>query len=197
MGSLTPSTFILKSGDNAVIRSATPADAQAILDCAHDVFSTSTHTLTQADEFRLTLQQEQDFLAARLAAPDEVFLIAVPEPPRADPSSAVTEVWGMLGLSHPKPKRKLRHIVELGMGLRSTHRSIGLGSALLAAAVRFAQSRPNLELVTLGVYADNAAGLALYNKFGFVQYGFLPGGCKHDDNSRWDQIEMYKPLLPK
>ena len=183
-----------------MVRSATPEDAEAVLEGAREVFATSMHTLTKGDEFTMTLEQEREFLAARLSAPNEAFLIVVPEGSEAGAvggvgvGGGVGEVWGSLVLFHPKPRRKVRHTVDLGMGIRSTRRGVGVGAALMDAAVRFAQSRPELEIITLAVYEDNAAGRGLYRKFGFVEYGMLPRGCKHDDGSRWDQIYMYKEV---
>lgn len=196
MGNFPATCYPLKHHGSCIVRSATPDDALAVLDCAREVFATSMHTLTQGDEFTLTPDQERDFIVARLAAPNEAFLIAGPGEKAGENAGEEVGagVWGMLGLLHPKPRRKVRHTVELGMGIRSTYRGIGLGSALMDAAIAFARSRPDLEIITLAVYQDNAAGRALYSKFGFIQYGFLPNGCKHDDHSRWDQIEMYKPL---
>lgn len=186
MSTIVPSTHAMKPAGTCLVRSALPEDAPAVLECAREVFATSNHTLTKADEFTMSEPQEREFLASILEHPRQVFVIALE---RDLPGAAVL---GMATLKAAIPKRKLRHTVELGMGVRSSHRGRGVGAALLGACMAWAVEHPEIEIVTLGVYADNAAGLALYRRFGFQTYGQLPGGCKHDDGSTWDQVMMYR-----
>ncbi len=80
-------------------------------------------------------------------------------------------VIGMVGIermSHPVN----RHVATLGMSVESARRRMGIGSALLAAALRWARSA-GVEKVTLEVYPTNEAAIALYRKFGFVEEGRL------------------------
>lgn len=185
MGECAAMSYDLRPTGRCVVRSARPADAARVLEAAREVFGTTTHTLTQADEFTLTPEQERAHLEAMLAGADSVFVIALRED---DPEGPVL---GMADLKRALPKRKLRHSLELGMSVISPWRGRGVGTALMSACVAWARSRPEIELVTLAVYADNAAGLALYRRFGFAQYALLPGGLKHDDGTRWDQVFMY------
>jgi putative acetyltransferase len=63
-----------------------------------------------------------------------------------------------------------RHVATLGMAVEVSWRGKGLGSALMAHAMRWAR-RVGIEKVTLEVYPDNEAGIALYRKFGFHEEG--------------------------
>jgi len=65
-----------------------------------------------------------------------------------------------------------RHIATLGMAVERSWRGRGIGSALLAAALRWARSA-GVEKVTLEVYPSNEAAVALYRKFGFAEEGRL------------------------
>ena len=49
----------------------------------------------------------------------------------------------------------------------------GVGKALMAAAVDLADNWLNLTRLELEVYADNAAAIHLYERFGFVYEGTL------------------------
>jgi RimJ/RimL family protein N-acetyltransferase len=169
------------------VRSATPADSALVLDCARDVFETSDFTLTSRDEFRMTLEEETAFVSRLEAHPRQLMLIAHDLPADAPPA----QFTGILVLTQNTAKRKLRHSVELGMSIRSTHRGRGIGTALLGCAVKWARANPDLLQITLGVYAANAAGLALYRRHGFVEHGRLPAGLIHDDGSTWEQIHMH------
>ncbi|TNJ24942.1 GNAT family N-acetyltransferase [Aeromonas sobria] len=67
------------------------------------------------------------------------------------------------------PRRK--HVAGIAMGVRDDWAGKGVGSALMAAAMDLADNWLNLHRIELTVYADNAAALALYRKFGFVEEG--------------------------
>jgi ribosomal protein S18 acetylase RimI-like enzyme len=65
-----------------------------------------------------------------------------------------------------------RHVATLGMAVEGPWRGRGVGSALMAAGLRWARSA-GVEKVTLEVYPTNEAAVALYRKFGFTEEGQL------------------------
>lgn len=71
------------------------------------------------------------------------------------------------------------------------HRGSGIAHALLGALLDKASSTGNLA-VLLEVAADNAAGLALYAKHGFVEIDRRPRYYPGDV----DAVVMHKPLEP-
>ncbi len=80
------------------------------------------------------------------------------------------EVVGQLGLyCNPHPRR--RHVGDIGMGVRDDWQGRGVGGALLLAALDLADGWLQLSRVELQVYADNAPGLALYARHGFIEEG--------------------------
>jgi putative acetyltransferase len=56
---------------------------------------------------------------------------------------------------------------EIHMTVRDDWQGKGVGTALMEAALDLADNWLNLKRLELTVYADNAAGIALYEKFGF------------------------------
>ena len=56
------------------------------------------------------------------------------------------------------------------MGVASTHRGLGVGTALLAATLETAFAR-GLTRIELTVLTDNAPAIALYRRFGFETEG--------------------------
>jgi RimJ/RimL family protein N-acetyltransferase len=58
----------------------------------------------------------------------------------------------------------------LGMGVAKSQRGKGLGARLLEVCLAHAQ-RSGIEKVELTVYTSNTRAIALYRKFGFVEYG--------------------------
>jgi putative acetyltransferase len=92
-----------------------------------------------------------------------------------------------LGSVHVEPSR--HGFGELGMAVAREHRGQGVGSALLAAAI--ASARENgLHKLSLGVFAHNAAAIALYRKFGFVEEGRRVKHYRRANGELWDAIEM-------
>ncbi len=100
------------------------------------------------------------------------------------------KVVGMISIermTHPVN----RHVATLGMAVEASWRGRGVGSALMAAAMKWAR-QVGVEKVTLEVFPSNEAGIALYRKFGFAEEGRLHRQSKksygYDDEvimSRW------------
>lgn len=83
------------------------------------------------------------------------------------------EVLGHLSvevLQHPRR----RHVATIGMGVKASVRGTGVGSLLLNSAIDLCEKWANVSRIELEVYTDNAAGVALYSKCGFV----IEGTCR-------------------
>jgi ribosomal protein S18 acetylase RimI-like enzyme len=78
---------------------------------------------------------------------------------------------------------------EVGMAVARDWRGRGVGSALLGAAIEWARVR-GLHKLSLGVFAHNAAGIALYRKFGFVEEGRRVKQYRRASGELWDAIDM-------
>jgi RimJ/RimL family protein N-acetyltransferase len=70
-----------------------------------------------------------------------------------------------------------RHVATVGMAVDGARRGQGIGAALLAEGLRWADQM-GVEKVALSVYPGNEAAIALYRKFGFVEEGRLVGHSK-------------------
>ncbi len=75
-------------------------------------------------------------------------------------------VVGQIGL------KDMRGLVEIGMLVAPEHRGAGIGSTLLQAALDWAGMRHAYKM-TLQVWPHNEAARRLYEKFGFVEEGYL------------------------
>jgi putative acetyltransferase len=81
-------------------------------------------------------------------------------------------VVGNAGVMPMQPVRR-RHAAHIGMAVAREAQGQGVGSALMAAMVDWADRWAQLLRLELTVYADNAAAIALYRRFGFVHEGTL------------------------
>jgi ribosomal protein S18 acetylase RimI-like enzyme len=80
----------------------------------------------------------------------------------------------------PKAAPTLRHTAVLGMGIAATYRGRGIGGRMLAATLELALAR-GIRRSELIVRADNAAAIALYQRFGFIQEGTCRNYLRVDD----------------
>jgi RimJ/RimL family protein N-acetyltransferase len=78
---------------------------------------------------------------------------------------------------------------EIGMAIARDWRGRGVGSALMNAAIAWARER-GLHKFSLSVFAHNAAAIALYRKFGFVEEGRRVKHYRRSNGELWDAIEM-------
>jgi diaminopimelate decarboxylase len=65
-----------------------------------------------------------------------------------------------------------RHVATLGIAVAADVRGRGVGSALMAEAIRWARA-VGVRKIVLSVYPGNAAAVALYRRFGFLEEGRL------------------------
>ena len=78
---------------------------------------------------------------------------------------------------------------EIGMAILREWRGRGVGSALLEAAVEWAHDQ-GLHKLSLGVFPHNAAAIALYRKYGFVEEGRRIKQYRRASGELWDSIDM-------
>jgi RimJ/RimL family protein N-acetyltransferase len=80
-------------------------------------------------------------------------------------------VIGSLSISR-EDRPATRHVATLGMFVAASWRGRGVGTALMAEALRWAQLQC-VEKIELTVYPHNEAAIALYRKFGLDEEGRL------------------------
>ena len=136
------------------VRHAEPEDYRAL----HRIFSGPRAI---AGTLQMPFPQVESW-RERLAEPPEGYsLVACVE----------GEVVGELSL-HTSPTRwRMRHVGSIGMAVRDDWQGRGVGTALMEAALDLADNWLNLTRIELRVFTDNAAAIALYEKFGFEVEG--------------------------
>lgn len=86
------------------------------------------------------------------------------------------------------------HLGRLGFSVRKEFRRCGIGDLLLTHLIEEGKKTlPNLEIITLGVFAINRPAIKFYEKHGFKLWGNLPQGIIHQ-GERVDSLYYYLPI---
>ena len=133
------------------IRHAEPDDYEAM----HRIM---TDPGVVAETMQLPLQSAERW-RRRLAEPPEGLHLLL--------AAVEGEVVGNVGI-HTQPSRwRRRHVGEIGISVMGEWQGNGIGTELMRAVLDLADNWLNLIRIELEVYTDNAAAIALYEKFGF------------------------------
>lgn len=77
------------------------------------------------------------------------------------------EVVGSAGLHAAGPALRRRHVMHLGLAVAPQAQGRGVGKALMAALIDYADNWGQVLRIELGVFVDNERALKLYQRFGF------------------------------
>lgn len=160
MAAIAPREFASKQGAKLRVRTATLEDAPALIACAKRVMAEGRFAVTEAEEFDLTEQQEQDWIQRHLDTPTSLVVVA----------EVAGQVVGYLDFSCGQ-RQRIAHRGALAMLVVEECRSVGVGSALLQTLIDWASEQPAVEKLGLAVFANNERAIGLYRKFGFVEEG--------------------------
>ena len=111
----------------------------------------------------------------------------------ASVASSMVAVAGdqVIGMIHVEVSR--HGFGEFGMLVDREWRSRGVGSALIRAAIGWARDQ-GLHKLSLEVFTQNTAAIALYRKCGFVDEGRRVKHYRRANGELWDSLVMGLPL---
>ena len=161
MATVEPRPVSLRDGRPALIRSAEPDDAPAVLALSREVACERGWTVFEPDEVDADPGRLRERIDGFRSRADAVWLVALDEQGR---------LLGELDCRAGRPRR-LRHRARLGVNVGASARGNGVGTALIAATIAWARAHPTIEKLTLGVMAENAPAVALYRSLGFIEEG--------------------------
>ena len=176
---LAPETVSLKNGKTAVLRSAEPGDAAAMIDYLKATAGETPFLLRYPDEADFTEEAERRILQNWLD----------------DPSGIMLNAWvdgrlaGNCALMPKGGRRKIRHRAGVAIAIRKEFWGLGLGKALLSRLQTLAKET-GYEQLELEVIDGNDRALGLYQRMGFTQTGRTPMAFRYDDGSYRDEIQM-------
>ena len=168
--------------DGITLRSPEERDAEAMIALLKQVFGETPYLLRTPEEFGLSVEDERKWLRAREDDPRGAFIVAW------DGDRPV----GTVSVMEVSPLSRLRHRSRLGICLLKAYWGRGIGTRMMETALELARDSGFLQL-ELDVDAENERAIALYWRFGFEEYGRLPGATRRDGQF-FDEILMVKSL---
>jgi RimJ/RimL family protein N-acetyltransferase len=168
MSSIEPVVIAIHAGV-ATIRTAEPADANAIVGLRVALAGETDFLMGDADEIRTDVEGLAVFLGKKSASSVDLYILA--------------EVEGRLvGLANLEgsSSRRFAHGATLGLAVSREFWGRGLGRALTRALLDWADAR-GLVRVALEVVETNARAIRLYESLGFEHEGRLRCRRKHGE----------------
>jgi RimJ/RimL family protein N-acetyltransferase len=189
MGAFPTTRFPCRGGEIS-IASAVEAEAAVMLEFRKRGAATSPYISKAAGEVPDDVGEQAARIRRFNEWPTEVLLVARTqgEDRRAVPA-AQDGIVGLLGLTSTG-RRKLQHVVELGMMIDVDWRGRGVGRAIMGAALTWARGNPTIEKVSLAVIPPNTAAMSLYESFGFEVEGVQKRHMRQDGGEYLDSVWM-------
>jgi putative acetyltransferase len=133
-------------------------------------------------------------LEERAGQPTSLHLLAV------DAHGATASIIGSAGISPIGPSQRQKHVGGLGISVAAAWQRRGIGTELMPRLLDWADNWAGYLRLELQVYTDNAAGIALYRKFGFEHEGTLRANALRKgvyvDSHLMARLHPQQPRLP-
>lgn len=155
-------------GDGFLVRAAIPQDLPQILAIFNQSIGgkQATAHLTLVD-----LDERQAWFDEHLGNPKRPIVVVM------DEKNNQIVAWGSFSDLYARPAYHISS--EISIYLHEDYQNQGLGRKLVAWLINAAPRLGICNVVAL-IFAHNAPSLALFNKLGFSQWGYLPKVCDMD-----------------
>lgn len=186
MAVFPPSTFTTRTGRPGVIRCAEWTDAARLIEHAVHMYDTASEFgVGKPDPDGLVVTEVVKSIETRRTHPDQLFLVA-----------EVDGVFaGEIDFRGQNIDRMRQH-GRLGISVAAPFRDQGVGRALIAALLAWAEAHPIIERVCLGVFAHNHRAIALYKAMGFVEDHRRFAEFKFNHGVYVDDVRMSRRVKP-
>lgn len=175
-------TFVLKNGQQALLRRLQPADAEKMLEFLRETSRESDFLLRYPEENIMGISEEVQFLEGICRSDNKIMLACVID----------GSVAGNISL-RGNDFRKLRHRAELALAVRKNYWHLGIGRAMLTEAIGLARNL-GLKYLELDYIDGNARAKGLYESLGFQEIARIPQAYCQPDGTFADAILMRKCL---
>lgn len=178
-----PKEIIDKNGRKVILRNAEVEDAEALIEYLKVTTGETPFLIREPDEVTLSLEQEQNFIKAKIDATGELMLIATIDGKHVGNCSLMTIA----------PYKRYAHRCDVAIALYQEYCGCGIGKIMLQTVLEVAKNI-GYEQAELEVISDNYKAISLYKNLGFEMCGHFPDNMKYADGKYADADRMMKKL---
>jgi RimJ/RimL family protein N-acetyltransferase len=183
MGYFGAKQILLKNGAAITLRDPEPTDAAALIEHLDRLTRDGVGQVLEYGEFVPSIEDEQRWVESTRANPNEILVAAFFE----------GQLIGLVDFRHEK-RRRMSHVGSFGIGVLPQWRDQGVGRVIIESMIDWLIHYTDIEIVQLGVLADNERAIALYEKLGFVIEGRKQKYFKFGPGHYVDELLMAKVL---
>lgn len=178
-----PQMFPLRKQEECMIKSIGEEDAGALIICHKETSKETNFLLRHPEEIDTCEEEERKLLRTILDSERDIMLGAYWH----------HELVGYASITCVKDCAKTRHRASFAIALKKKAWGIKIGSILMHECLNIAHSA-GYEQIELAVDAENEKAIALYKKFGFIEYGKLEHVFRQKDGTYDREYLMVKYL---
>ena len=178
--------ILLKTGEPLLLRSLGPQDAQQALAVCRKTAGETLNLLRYEDEWTMTLEQEAAYLKKMEDDLKSLMLGAFL-------GDTLVGIGSFLPCAAVD---RARHRAELGICILRAYWGRGIGTEIMQTLVGEVK-KTAVEQLELEVVGTNERAIALYERFGFVEFGRHPRKLKYRDGTYADMVLMMLDLRAK
>jgi RimJ/RimL family protein N-acetyltransferase len=168
----------LKNGAELSIAKAVKEDAEAIIEYLNIVGGESDNLTFGKNGFSMSVENEENFIENIKDSTDSALFVG-----KIDGG-----IVCIGSISTPRRER-LSHQSDIAISVKKAYWNIGIATELMKTLIDFAQKSGKIEIIHLGVKADNANAIKLYKNMGFEEIGIYKKFFKID-GAYYDEILM-------
>lgn len=168
-----------KSGHDVVLCSPKSGDGAELLETVKTIMNSSPHLLTTPEEFKVTVEREEQMITDYLNHPNKIIII-----PKVG-----GKIVGMMDFSGGH-RLRISHMGEFGMSVHPDFQGQGIGRLMLEELIKWATAHPIIETIRLKVHSQNVNAVALYKAMNFRVEGREIKGVKLGAHAYDDVICM-------
>lgn len=172
----------LRSGDEVILKSPAPEDAEQMLVYLKTCASETHYILRYPEECVGTVEEEAKFLENMNHSTTDLMITCMRE----------DKVIGSCQITFNE-RIKTKHRASVAIGIIQEYWGLGIGTAMFKEMIAIAKARGILQ-IELDYIEGNERGKALYEKMGFEQVALRPDAIRLKDGTFLDEISMIKKL---
>ncbi|WP_125982324.1 GNAT family N-acetyltransferase [Loigolactobacillus iwatensis] len=171
------------SDEEVTIRQAIPTDAAEIMKVMAKLGQETAYLLLDGNNDGMTEAFEQEQLADIYTSTNNTLIVAL----------AGKQIIGIARVIAGQ-EAPIQHIGELGISILQAYWGLGLGSAMMAELISWAERESILRRLELTVQARNERAIHLYQKFDFQVEGKLERGF-YDEQVGFLQVLLMAKMI--